>query len=174
MFTFFSLFFINSAVPFLTALFLNALKTKINIQIPFRYGFLGTCLFSSIFSLPLLFFPELLLTLFSPSLSSELQVLLVKTLRWTWVWISIGALNTTFLAFIFAAQKEAFCLKVKLFAYALSLLQMYYFICHLNWGPNTLWMILCTEYGIFLLACAIQTYILLRTRYVQTASKISF
>jgi MATE family multidrug resistance protein len=126
-----------------------------------RYGLFFALAISSLLAIPLLIFPDFVLSFFFSELPSELErQFLRNTLYWIWFWVFFNSVNSPLLSFILAARDTVYYMIVMSLTWLTSWLPIYYCLYHLKWSPDKFWFILIFDQLIVLSLNAYRVYVI--------------
>jgi MATE family multidrug resistance protein len=150
----FCYFFADSLIQSLTVIFSRCLGTKQYQEISksWRAGLIAVAVLAGMLSIPLLTFPDFVLSFFFADLpTGPLREYLRLTLYWVWGWVLFSNLAGVSLSFLLAMKDTFYYMAVMFMTLLTSALPVYFFINHLGCDPDKFWMILMLEY--FLIFC---------------------
>lgn len=157
----FCYFFSESLIQSLTLIFSRYLGSQQYKEIikSWRAGLFFVVILSGCLSIPLIIFPDFVLSFFFVELPlGHLREYLRLTLLWVWGWVFFSTLAGLFLSFLLAMQDTFYYMTVMSLTVLTSALPVYFFIYHLAWSPDKFWLIMMTEYFIVFCLYSMRAY----------------
>ncbi len=152
---FFCRFWAESLVQSLTVLFARYLGAKDYFKLwkGWRFGLYMACAFGAVLAIPMLLFPQYILSFFFLEIPTGLEGECLKSaIYWVWFWVFINCVNVPFLAFILATQDTFYYMIVMSLTWASGWLPAYYCLYYLEWSPDKFWFVLIfDQLAVFLL-----------------------
>lgn len=101
---------------------------------------------SLLLSIPLLFFPNLLLTLFFPTMPTDFPIVLIyKTCTWIWFLVLGNALNLISTSFLTASRDTFFHMATNCLSWLICYIPILLFIDLWDYSADTFWLIFAIE-----------------------------